>query len=128
MRRSVAKWSAGLVLLASACSPPTALDDASSPAIPARFTALGTEPFWAAEVEGDTLLYKTPEDQEGRRVALTRRTLAGRAELNGALADEPMVLRVFAGPCSDGMSDTVYPYSAEMRLGRQRMNGCAKPR
>ncbi len=131
MRGSVAAWSVALSLLASACAPRGALDDggvASGTGIPAQFIALGTEPFWAAEVDGTALLYTTPEDQQGQRVALTRRDMGGRTEFSGTLVGDALALRIDAGPCSDGMSDTVYPFSAELRIGSQSLNGCAKPR
>ena len=35
-------------------------------------TALGTEPFWSAEVTGTEMVYSTPENIEGRRFELTR--------------------------------------------------------
>ncbi len=128
MTGSVAKWSVALVLLVSACAPRGLIDDPSGTTVPARFIALGPEPFWAAEVDGDTLLYKTPEDQPGQRVAVRRRVRGLQTELSGALAGEALVLRIGAGPCSDGMSETVYLYSAELRIGKQLLEGCARPR
>jgi len=97
-------------------------------ALPERFTALGTEPFWAAEVDGERLTYKTPEDQVGQVAAITRTPGDGVVTLEGALARQALTLTISAGPCSDGMSDTVYPFSVTRRLGDDTQRGCARPR
>ena len=96
-------------------------------ALPARFTALGTEPFWAAKVDGRQLIYSTPEDQPGRTVAIARSTHDAVVELTGVLEGVRLALTVSPGPCSDGMSDTVYPFSVRRRLGDDEQRGCAKP-
>ncbi|MDP3677279.1 MAG: hypothetical protein Q8R44_19640 [Novosphingobium sp.] len=96
-------------------------------ALPARFIALGTEPFWAAKVDGERLTYLTPEDQAGQTISLTRVSRGDLVELQGMLAGEQLTLTVSAGPCSDGMSDTVYPFEVRRRLGNDEQRGCAKP-
>lgn len=93
--------------------------------MPDRFTALGTEPFWAAEIDGATLLYKTPEDQAGARVAVTRRLVGEAVELRGELAGAPLILTITAGRCSDGMSDRVYSYRVARQVGGDLQRGCA---
>lgn len=123
-RRLLAIAAASLAALPGACAAPS---QGNGPPLPASFTALGTEPFWAAKVEGAILLYQTPEDQAGRRVAVTRRTTDVGAELSGTLDGAPLILAIGPGPCSDGMSDTVYSHSAELRIGRELLKGCAKP-
>ena len=95
--------------------------------LPARFTALGTEPFWAAKVDGPRLTYSTPEDQAGQAIAVTRTPHADRIDVVGSLGGQRMTLIVSAGPCSDGMSDTVYPFAVRRRLGDDEQRGCAKP-
>ena len=102
--------------------------DPAQTGVPGQFTALGTEPFWAAKVDGGVLLYQTPEDQAGQRVAVTRRVAGGRSEFSGSMGGAPLILIVGAGPCSDGMSETVYSHSAELRIGPQILKGCAKAR
>lgn len=96
-------------------------------ALPPRFTALGTEPFWAARVDGDRLTYLTPEDQAGRTVAVTRISRGGLVELEGMLSGARLTLSVSEGRCSDGMSDTVYPFSVRRRVGDDEQRGCARP-
>lgn len=131
MRPSAARLGLVLALLASACAPggrTLATGSDTGGTGPARFIALGTEPFWAAEVDGTTLLYTTPEDQAGRRATVSRRAINGRTELTGNLAGDPLVLRIEPGLCSDGMSDTTYPLTAQLRIGALALKGCAKPR
>ena len=113
------------------CVPGGSANSAADPAqtgVPEPFTALGTEPFWAAKVDGGVLLYQTPEDQAGQRIAVTRRAIGVQTEFSGTLGGATLTLSVGAGPCSDGMSDTVYPHSAKLRIGVQELNGCAKAR
>jgi uncharacterized membrane protein len=95
-------------------------------AVPAQFTALGTEPFWAAKVNGGRLLYITPEDQRGRDIAITATGAADFASIAGRIDGVDLRLRIMAGPCSDGMSDTVYPFTAELTLGDVVNRGCAR--
>lgn len=113
------------------CMPGGSANVAADPpqtGVPRQFTALGTEPFWAAKVDGGVLLYQTPEDKAGQRVAVSRRVIGGRGEFTGSMGSAPLTLIVGTGPCSDGMSDTVYSHSAELRIGAQILKGCAKAR
>ena len=96
-------------------------------ALPGRFTALGTEPFWAAAVDGDSLRYRTPEDQAGQQIAVTRRAAGESVVVTGTLGEAPLRLAVTAGPCSDGMSDAIYPYMAELTIAGRSATGCARP-
>jgi uncharacterized membrane protein len=92
--------------------------------------ALGTEPFWAARIEGRCVTYSHPEDQQGTRV-WTRYTpgAGGGGTWTGALEDKPFVLtaRPQAG-CSDGMSDNRYPLAVDLTVGGEQRRGCAERR
>ena len=99
---------------------------AASLALPDTFTALGTEPFWAAKVTGKRLTYMTPEDQTGQTITVARKDSAELVELHGTLAGKPLALAITKGPCSDGMSDVVYRWSVERRLGDDVQRGCAR--
>ena len=68
-----------------------------------------------------------PEDQAGQAIAVTRTPHADRIDVVGSLGGQRMTLTVSAGPCSDGMSDTVYPFAVRRRLGDDEQRGCAKP-
>jgi uncharacterized membrane protein len=85
----------------------------------------GTEPFWGGHVSGGTLLYTTPDFQDGESVPVTR--VAGRNGLSfsGDLDGKPFVLAVSPGACSDGMSDRTYPYLATLQVRGELRQGCA---
>ena len=117
---------------ASATATPALAPSSQAPAtaagleLPDQFTALGTEPFWAAKVAGGRLTYMTPEDQAGQTIAVVREDGAELVELRGTLAGKPLALTITKGPCSDGMSDVVYRWSVERRLGDDVQRGCAR--
>lgn len=114
----------------SSASPPIPQEQPSAPpavpfAVPAAFKATGTEPFWSASVLGDTLIYSTPEFPEGARVAISRSNESGLVRLTGTIDGKPLELEVRAGPCSDGMSDVVYPLAVTRKIGTDIQRGCA---
>ncbi|WP_408587800.1 COG3650 family protein [Novosphingobium sp.] len=102
--------------------PPASLD------LPDRLRALGTEPFWSADVAGTTLTYGTPDFPSGISITVARRDGADFAEWSGTLDGKPLTLRVEKGPCSDGMSDRIYPYRVTRTIGPEIEQGCARPR
>lgn len=92
--------------------------------------ALGTEPFWNAEIDGRCVTYKTPENLGGTRV-WTRwsGSSGGGHSFVGSLGGRPFRLTVRSAPgCSDGMSDNRYPMAASLEVGGERRGGCAEPR
>jgi uncharacterized membrane protein len=97
-------------------------------AVAFKLKALGTEPFWAAEVEGRCVTYRTPEDQHGTRVWTQIAHEPGATVWNGALDDREFQLTVKEGAgCSDGMSDLTYPMDVVLRVRGQTRSGCAAP-
>lgn len=96
----------------------------------AGLRAVGTEPFWAARIDGRCVTYSHPDDQAGTRI-WTRYTpgTGGGGTWAGALGGRRFELRIRpqAG-CSDGMSDESYPFSAELFVNGERRTGCAAPR
>jgi len=87
----------------------------------------GTEPFWGGSVTGTTVRYMTPEDQFGD-VIETRISLEGERETySGSWRGSAFVLTLTRGPCSDGMSERVYAFSAELRARGETRRGCADP-
>lgn len=91
--------------------------------------AVGTEPFWAATVEGRCVTYSHPEDQSGARVWTTFSGTSANGTWTGSLGGQPFVMRTRpqAG-CSDGMSDKRYPIAVALSVGGEQRNGCAEPR
>ncbi|QNP39969.1 COG3650 family protein [Lysobacter solisilvae (ex Woo and Kim 2020)] len=90
------------------------------------FRGFGTEPFWSARVDGDTLVFSTPENQagttmHGRRVpSLTGFVFIGKD------GERDFHLGLTPGACSDGMSDNRYDYVATFILGDTTYKGCGE--
>jgi len=84
----------------------------------------GTEPFWGGEAADGRLTWKTPENQAGTRIAVSR--FAGRngMGLSGTLAGEPFEMAVSEASCSDGMSDRAYPFTVTVRTEGKTLRGC----
>lgn len=90
--------------------------------------AVGTEPFWAARIQGRCVTYSHPEDQQGTRVWTRYSPASGGGTWTGAFGGQRFELAVRARPgCSDGMSDKSYPMSVELLVGGERRRGCAEP-
>ena len=98
------------------------------PGFPRSFRALGTEPFWAIHVSEGRLRYMTPENQEGIAAEVTwEQTAQDRMALAATVDGKALTLRGRIEPCSDGMSDRIYPYSVTLTLGEETRQGCARP-
>ena len=83
---------------------------------------LGTEPFWSVEIsDNGTAIVETPEKKEAP-IALT--AIAETAEA-AAYSGENLQIRIKKEKCSDGMSETVYLYSAEVDYDIYAFKGCA---
>jgi uncharacterized membrane protein len=85
---------------------------------------LGTEPFWSMEIRGSSLVYSTPENPDGDRIAVTRFAGNGGIGITGIIADAPLQVAVTPGECSDAMSDRIYPFTATVSLGEETLLGC----
>lgn len=90
--------------------------------------AIGTEPFWAARIEGRCVTYSHPEDQQGTRVWARFTPTPNGGVWSGALGGRQFELRIRAAPgCSDGMSDKSYPVAVELLVNGEHRKGCAEP-
>lgn len=90
--------------------------------------AIGTEPFWAAQIEGRCVTYSHPEDQQGTRVWTRFTATPNGGVWTGALGGRQFELRTRAAPgCSDGMSDKSYPVAADLLVHGEQRKGCAEP-
>jgi len=92
------------------------------------FVALGTEPFWSAATAPGKVTYSTPEDQSGKSVAVVETRESSAQVYTGKLKGQPFVLRIAKGACSDGMSDTVFTYTASLTVTGEDRRGCARRR
>jgi uncharacterized membrane protein len=96
----------------------------------APLRAIGTEPFWGANIEGRCVTYSHPDNQSGTRV-WTRYAASGSGggTWTGTLEGKPFVLTTRRQPgCSDGMSDRRYPLAVELTVGGEQRRGCAEVR
>ena len=87
-----------------------------------KFT--GTEPFWGGEVDGKTLTYQTPENQDGEVIAVERFAGRGGIAFSGLLDGADFDMTVTPLECSDGMSDRTYPFTVTLEIGEETRNGC----
>ncbi|AIT80970.1 COG3650 family protein [Novosphingobium pentaromativorans] len=86
---------------------------------------LGTEPFWGGQADGTRLTYTTPENQAGETISVSRFAGRGGLSFSGTLSGGEMTLAITPGECSDGMSDTAYPFGVTLRIGDEVRQGCA---
>lgn len=90
--------------------------------------AIGTEPFWAARIEGRCVTYSHPEDQQGTRMWTRFTPTPNGGVWSGALGGRQFELRTRAAPgCSDGMSDKNYPVAVDLLVNGEQRKGCAGP-
>ena len=98
---------------------------------PLRITpvkAIGTEPFWGAQVEGRCVTYSTPEDQKGTRIWTRFNPGPDGGVWVGMLDGQPFKLITrLRSDCSDGMSDRSYPLEAILTVRGEERRGCASP-
>ena len=92
---------------------------------PARWHVVGTEPFWSVRIEGMTLLFATPTDPAGRKLAGSVEREEGALQFRGEDRGRPFALWLVRGECSDGMSDRRYAYRADFEIDGARYRGCA---
>lgn len=85
----------------------------------------GTEPFWGGQVDGKTLVYTTPEVQDGTAIMVERFAGRGGISFNGLLDGAEFNMLVTALDCSDGMSERTYPFTVTLAIGDDMRSGCA---
>jgi uncharacterized membrane protein len=88
--------------------------------------AVGTEPFWAVEIAGDGLKFSGADRPEDTALNSGPTMAPGEAVWSGATGSgKSLKVTLTSGPCSDGMSDRVYPLTARVELGTEKFAGCA---
>ena len=90
------------------------------------FHVVGTEPFWALEIDPAGLRFITPEDTAGARYPAnipvsSADTLRWHSTARGHALDA----RVWPAACSDGMSDRIWTHRAVVRVDTVTYRGCA---
>jgi uncharacterized membrane protein len=92
----------------------------------------GTEPFWGLEIDQQAR-FSTPEQSYRPMRADPAQQAANRPD-TWSLIFQPAETTVPAfafiqqtQQCSDGMSDTLYRYQIQLRIGGQTYSGCCNP-
>ena len=88
--------------------------------------AFGTEPFWGARVDGDTLVFTTPEDQSGKTMRGRRVPSLVGFVFVGQDGSTEFHLGITPCECSDGMSDNRYEFTSTFIYGGTTYKGCAE--
>ena len=91
-----------------------------------RFIAHGNEPFWSIETDDTSLRWKTPELPAGRMLTAERVVHATGTGYTGKDGGKAFTLVIVHEPCSDGMSDQIYEFTATWTYDDQAMHGCAR--
>jgi uncharacterized membrane protein len=100
--------------------------------IPYEYWALGTEPFWAAQISSKENLIEFKEaDKDGTRMfvfanAIEEDSATVYAAINQSTGDN-IRIKVKKEACSDGMSDRQYSHSVELTMNGKNFSGCAIP-
>ena len=96
----------------------------SAPMGSMRFAAFGTEPFWAAIDAGDALRLERPGAEPLVAQPRTMREEGGSWIVEGETGSGLLSLRLTPGFCSDGMSDSLYAWTALVQTPAGELKGC----
>jgi uncharacterized membrane protein len=95
-------------------------------AAPLVLHAVGTEPFWALEINQTGLRFMTPEDTAGARYPWSNPTSLGDTlRWHSVTQGHALDARVWLAACSDGMSDRIWTHRAVVRVDTVTYRGCA---
>jgi putative lipoprotein len=89
------------------------------------FVARGNEPFWSARAGVDGVIVERPGSAPLKGEFTGVRDDGAERVIETGTSEGALALRLAPGRCSDGMSDTVYGWSAQLTLGDQAFRGCA---
>jgi len=92
-------------------------------------TLTGTEPFWsltiAAASNGAHLVrYTDPSEIDGRIIRATRFAGNNGIGFSGEWEGKTVQIAITPGECSDGMSESVFPFAATVAWGEDTLLGC----
>ncbi|HUH33038.1 MAG TPA: hypothetical protein VLZ28_03740 [Daejeonella sp.] len=94
-----------------------------------EFIALGTEPFWSVDIvpTEQQIILKDLGQNKVYQFPYQPANIGGgvhRFETSNGATDK-LVIVIREEPCSDGMSDNTYRYSAEVVIDGRTLTGCA---
>jgi uncharacterized membrane protein len=105
--------------------PADAPANVTAPAPATDFTrpinALGNEPFWALKIRPEGLTFSEAGKSDRTEANPGPKAAGTRASWTGATVEAVLTAAV----CQDGMSDRVYPFTAEVKTGGKTLKGCA---
>ena len=92
----------------------------------ALFRAKGNEPFWSIDVTPSGVILQRP-DHETRTAEYQplEKSADGVRHFAGDTPEGKLELTLTPGKCSDGMSDTVYGWTATASINGEQLKGCA---
>lgn len=90
------------------------------------YRAFGTEPFWSVRVDGETLVFSTPENQPGQTMQGRRVPSLQGVSFQGKDGEVDFNLDIQQGACNDGMSDNEYTLQSTFVYGDTTYKGCAE--
>lgn len=99
----------------------------TSPMSATGYALVGTEPFWGGTVAGTSVRYMVPERQFGDVVETLRAYGPGSETYSGSFRGRPFVLTLTRAPCSDGMSERPFAFTATLEVLGETRRGCADP-
>ncbi|MDP1630648.1 MAG: hypothetical protein Q8L66_04435 [Caulobacter sp.] len=94
----------------------------------ADFLLIGTEPFWAVEISNGDLKLSRPDHEAVTAKAAVLVVRNSRAVWTAGTGKAGLIVALTPGACSDGMSDRIYPYTAEVKVDGKVMKGCGARR
>jgi uncharacterized membrane protein len=114
-------------------APTTVLADSGAMAL-ARTDSLrlhGNEPFWSVDITPEGILYRTPENMDGVRFPPAPAQAEGSGRRYSVTSTAPeshtLEISVLPGSCSDGMSDSTYPFTVRVVMDQRELRGCGRP-
>lgn len=110
-------------------APVAPVDSAIVSIVAEPLRALGTEPFWALDVDTSGFRFITPDDTTGTRFPpFVATVVADTVVWSGQAERGAIEVRVWTAKCSDGMSDREYPYESRVTIAGTTYRGCADRR
>lgn len=106
-------------------APPPATTPQPAATYPVNLDLAGTEPFWNVKIRGTSVAFTEPDAPQQDFANAAKAEAGGAATWTANNASGSIVVKVSAGPCSDGMSDRTWTYTAEVTLGTRVLKGCA---
>ncbi len=90
----------------------------------------GNEPFWMVKIDKEGMTFQTPEEAPLRypvvASTITGSVLVFEGNLKNSTGSSFLKVTIEKQPCSDGMSDEEYAYTARVEKDEKSYVGCAE--